>query len=125
MAMSFADLPAHLAGAMQHFSLSGVAGQTAWLREDALRVIDWLSAEGFAVVGGDMVVIKDDQPVYTYENWSTPWNPRLSWQAYVAEANRRAVEAIRRYPETDGCPYYYVLACAASSSDLLMGRWLS
>ena len=62
------DIPSNLKGKeilLEHIGIRNVA----WLRNDALELIDYLSSKGSFILGGDVLTLTPDGYRHNYDNW--------------------------------------------------------
>ena len=83
--------------------------ELAWPRNEALEVAECLRSHDLAVLGGDVLEIKDGEPRHTYDNWYARERPvDMGWDEFVQATYDRTVDYISRYNET-GRRIVYVL----------------
>lgn len=83
-------------------------------RGDALRALDILQKIGLSVLGGDVVLEKDNKFYYIFEDqvqgsWSVDRLDDESFGHYLERSILESREYIEKHPEGNSGKYYYVL----------------
>lgn len=81
----------------------------AWKWEDIHHVIEFLTQNGFAILGGDVYIIKNNQKEATYDSWYIDKEPGKSWSDYVDECKKVTIDYINKYHAKNGDNYCYSL----------------
>jgi hypothetical protein len=107
--LTFQGIPEHLARTMIEFH-----GQMAWEYPNVLEVVDWLSFQGIAVLGGDVLRQESGALRFTGDNWYVSVAPELTPLAFVTMANKRAKEYIASYQRASDHKYLFSLTCESN-----------
>jgi hypothetical protein len=93
-------------------SSMGVNG-VAWRRNDVLCAVEILRDSGYAILGGDVLEVKEESVRFTYDNWYADKSTREAsdWDGIVRMSRAVAVEYISGYPEGKR-QILYLLVCA-------------
>jgi hypothetical protein len=83
-------------------------GEPAWLRQDALKVIDWATDSKIAILGGEIWLPTSPGPTIAGYYFDVQRREGENWQEFVKRANRYCAD--------------YVTNSDFGSSDLNYGR---
>ncbi|MCS1350905.1 Imm40 family immunity protein [Mechercharimyces sp. CAU 1602] len=86
-----------------------------WGKDDALKVMDYLTKIGFAILGGDVYRLENDGFRVTYDNWYCNKDDNETWDEYVLKSKKIAIGYIEKYSEKHGLSYYYALVIGDAS----------
>ena len=78
--------------------------EMAWKSQDALKVIDFLTNKGHAILGGDVYKYNENGIESTYDSWLI--NRTIS-ESFIAESRYKAHEYIKEYSKNNGDCYLY------------------
>ncbi len=95
----------HSAVSLEHMRLS----EYAWKRDDALSAIHELAEQGYAILGGDVLIKSADGMTHTYDNWYFNRSEEMPWKEFILKSREYAVSYIKRYSEKNKGDYYYVI----------------
>lgn len=104
------------------------SGELAWQYPTILEVVAALAAQGFAILGGDVMYVEDGRLDYFHDgiycgNWYLDWRPgEQSWQAYVAESVSVTVRYIEEYVRRNSEAYWYVPVAADEQTCATLDR---
>ncbi len=87
-----------------------LSGELAWTETDALRVVEWLSAQGSAVVGVELWRDKDGAVLWLA---TSNYSPRLDDRITSEEVARCSIESAR-----------FIRTAGHSPEDLFSLSWL-
>ena len=105
-----AELPEELmisAKSLEHLGIS----EMAWDRENAIKVIEFLYSNNYAILGGDVYKEEDGDLNATYDSWYFNRSEAKSAQDFLQESSKRAIMYINRYHARNGEGYYYSIIC--------------
>jgi len=92
----------------------------AWRRAEALGVIHHLDSTDFAVLGGDVLVLRGQEFNHALDGWYCEHQKSESWASYAARSRREAREYLTRYPEQGEMAYVLEFQDKPSARDLLL-----
>ncbi|MEK5389039.1 Imm40 family immunity protein [Margalitia sp. FSL K6-0131] len=81
----------------------------AWKWGDVQHVIEFLKQNDFAILGGDVYIIENNQINTTYDSWYINRGPGESWYDYINECEKKTIEYINEYHFKNGDNYCYSL----------------
>jgi len=90
---------------LSEFEISGFA----WKWEYVNILLNYLNSNNYAILGGDVYKLENDQIDIAYDSWFCNKKDNMSWEFYVDESNKRAMEYINNYYERNGNDYCYSL----------------
>ena len=76
----------------------------AWKSQDALKVIDFLTNKGYAILGGDVYKYDENGIESTYDSWFI--NKTIS-ESFIEESRSKSHEYIKEYRKNNGDHYLY------------------
>jgi len=100
----------NLAKPLEHLGIS----EMAWDRENAIKVVEFLYKNNYAIIGGDVYKIVKGNLDSTYDSWYSNRNEAKSNQDFLQESINRAKAYINQYHERNGRDYYYSIVFTAS-----------
>jgi hypothetical protein len=101
----YSNLPEDLKNNAVNTEQIGISGY-AWKREFMLQVLDILEKLNFAILGGDVYVMKNDQLILTYDNWYYE-NKSKSFNEYAKNSIIYAKNYINMYCVDSKETYYF------------------
>jgi immunity protein 40 of polymorphic toxin system len=80
----------------------------AWSRKDAISIAWYIHNNNYAILGGDVLVIKNNKISYTYDNWSIDKkiNSNMIWQEIIDISLKITTQYILKYNEGNNNIYY-------------------
>jgi hypothetical protein len=78
--------------------------EMAWKSQDALKVIDFLTSKGYAILGGDVYKQDENGIESTYDSWYI--NKTVS-KSFIEESRVKSHEYIKEYSKNNGDCYLY------------------
>lgn len=102
------DLPTELKAAAVPLAELHVR-EVAWSRANALRVLDQISGQSVAVLGGDVLEAPDGRMRYAYSNWHAERNHDESFSEYAARSIDAARRYINDYPQGPPEPFFVLV----------------
>jgi len=96
-------LPRELIRVGYNLELIGL-NEMAWKKNDVIKVIDFLTSKGYAILGGDVYLISGDGVESTYDSW---YINKSANQSFLEETRKRAFEYISQYSENNVGEYLY------------------
>lgn len=81
----------------------------AWKWEDIHHVIEFLKKNGYAILGGDVYFIENNQIETTYDSWYINRETGKSWCDYIKESEKVTVDYINEYYSKNGGDFCYSL----------------
>ena len=86
--------------------------ELAWKWKDIKQVIDFLVEKKYAILGGDVYLLNNDQKIQTYDSWYIDRETGISWLDYVKKGKNVTVDYINQYYVSNGDSYCYSIICA-------------
>lgn len=81
--------------------------EIGWKSDCAIEAINVLKEKGFAILGGDIYLLKNDTFVSTYDNWFLDKNNSMSWEQFVFLSHEKAISYLKFYKKMNGDEFYY------------------
>lgn len=81
--------------------------ELAWERNNAIKVIEFLSDCNYAILGGDVYSIKNGILNSTYDSWFSKPNKNKTWEDYVKKSKNESLEYINRFFLLNGDDFRY------------------
>lgn len=80
----------------------------AWLLNDALAVIEILKNARIPILGGDVFLLQNGNPNFTYDSWYIKGREEYnSAEEFLVDSEQRAVKYITTYAQKNGDKYCY------------------
>jgi len=108
-----ANLPEELTNLAKPLNHLGIS-EIAWDGENAIKVVEFLNKNNYAIIGGDVYKIVDGNLDSTYDSWYFNRNEAKSNQEFLQESMERAITYINQYHEGNGKDYYYSIVFTTS-----------
>src|SRR6267154_1604094 len=70
-------------------------------RSDALEAVKSLEGSQVAILGGDVLQIKNDRPEYCYDNWYCNQSPPETLSFFLRRSWETAENFVKRYPDPE------------------------
>ena len=100
------DFPVILFNSGKSLEQLGIS-EMAWNWENAIKVIEFLCAFNYVILGGDVYRAVDDKFEVTYDSWYVNKNVKQSRERFIEETKNRAISYIKQYYERNGENFYY------------------
>lgn len=98
------DIPEEYLMKTSPLLMEGTSGR-AWDRNLLLEFLHDESCQSFAVLGGDVLEVKNGQMQHTYDNWTIgDRKPGESFQSYGERSRTLTISYVSTYPDL---PQYY------------------
>lgn len=81
--------------------------ELAWKWKDIHNVITFLVNNEYAILGGDVYLLENDEKIITYDNWYIDKETGTSWFDYVIKSQKKAIDYIDNYHIKNGDSYCY------------------
>jgi hypothetical protein len=83
------------------------SSELAWNWENAQKVIESLSKNNFAILGGDVYCMSEGYLRLTCDSWYYNKHESETYQDYLQNSANRATEYISQYHSKNGNEFYY------------------
>lgn len=100
------DFPTILLSSGKSLECLGIS-EMAWDWKNAIKVIEFLCAFNYAILGGDVYRVADDKFEVTYDSWYINKNVQQSREIFIEETKNKAISYIKQYHERNGENFYY------------------
>ena len=81
----------------------------AWPRPKALEVVSALEGTAWAVLGGVVLVLRDEVYTRKYDNWSSDRRSNETWSDFVKRSHHETRSYIEHYPEGNAVVLYVLV----------------
>lgn len=84
--------------------------EVCWKYEDVKYIVDYLYKNNCVILGGDILIKKNDEYLYTYDNWFVEKNSEdMSYIEYVEKSRNETIKYINEYVNDNGKNFYFVI----------------
>jgi hypothetical protein len=90
--------------------------QVAWFKKDVFEILGHLDETQVAILGGDVLVLKDGKFTHEYSNWHSDQQPNESQEDYAKRSREETESYINRYPDPEDGSIAYVLVMEQGDS---------
>lgn len=80
--------------------------EMVWKSQEALKVIDFLSAKGYPILGGDVYSYNEKGIELTYDSW---YINKTENESFVQESREKAFKYITEYAKNNGDNFLYCI----------------
>ena len=87
---------------MSHLGIRDIA----WPRAQALEIVSALDGTAWAVLGGDVFVLRENAFAHAYANWHSDRRADETCSDFVKRSHSETRSYIERYPEKDATVSY-------------------
>lgn len=107
---NFPEELVNLAKPLEHLGIS----EMAWDSDNAIKVIELLNKNNYAILGGDVYKMVNGNLDSTYDSWYFNKNETKSNQEFLQLSSNRAIMYINKYNDINGQNYYYSIVFTES-----------
>lgn len=84
--------------------------ELCWSYENIKDIIDYLSKNNCVILGGDILIKKNNEFLYTYDNWFIEKKPYdLCDEKYIERSRNESIKYIDEYVMANGKDFYFVI----------------
>ncbi|WP_308698858.1 Imm40 family immunity protein [uncultured Thomasclavelia sp.] len=84
--------------------------EVCWSYEDVKDIVDYLSKNNCVILGGDILIKKNNEFIYTYDNWFVAKNPYEPCdKKYIERSRDESIKYIDEYVMANGKEFYFVV----------------
>ena len=109
------EVPEPIRGRAIDLSHLGV-NQVAWFKKDTFEILAHLDDTQVAILGGDVLELKDGRFAHEYSNWHSDRQPKESQEDYARRSREETESYINRYPDPEDGSIAYVLVMEQGDS---------
>lgn len=83
--------------------------EVCWHYENVKDIIYYLAKNDCVILGGDILIKKDNKFAYTHENWFIEKKPYESYKKYIERSRDKSIKYIDEYTMANGTDFYFVI----------------
>lgn len=84
--------------------------EVCWSYDNVKDIIDYLSRNNCVILGGDILIKKNNEFTYTYDNWFIEKKPyELYDEKYIERSRNESIKYIDEYVMANGKDFYFVV----------------
>jgi hypothetical protein len=84
----------------------GISGY-AWYKDDVVLLLKEISNKGYIILGGDVIILNEDTPVFTGDSWY--FETETPSEDDIVVSRDKAINYIQNYSKNNGEDFIYTI----------------